>query len=214
MEKGYAGAEGTAALSSIQMWEGPLRMPRLDVPLGGFCFPGVLHIGALAWRLFAGCEALAADLSVPASVTISGNLQEELGCPGDWQPDCPAAFLAFVIGAHPKLISWQGMGVVAEGNPAGRAQGPMSRRSKPLSGESRGLVRTRLELQVADQANRALRVQGGVNPLDGGKDVGQVPLDVGAGCVGLDEEPGTLQHLDDAGDLRSHGDTAAQGDDL
>jgi glycosidase len=31
----------------------------------------------------------------PASVTIAGNLQSELGCPGDWQPDCAATHLSY-----------------------------------------------------------------------------------------------------------------------
>jgi pullulanase len=31
----------------------------------------------------------------PASVTIAGSLQSELGCPGDWQPECAATHLAF-----------------------------------------------------------------------------------------------------------------------
>jgi pullulanase/glycogen debranching enzyme len=31
----------------------------------------------------------------PAAVTIAGNLQDELGCSGDWQPDCTATHLAF-----------------------------------------------------------------------------------------------------------------------
>ena len=30
-----------------------------------------------------------------ASVTVAGSLQSELGCPGDWQPDCSATHLAF-----------------------------------------------------------------------------------------------------------------------
>src|SRR3990172_5501679 len=30
----------------------------------------------------------------PASVTIAGSLQSELGCPGDWQPECAATHLA------------------------------------------------------------------------------------------------------------------------
>jgi pullulanase len=33
--------------------------------------------------------------SQPDSVTVAGSLQEELGCPGDWQPDCEATWLAF-----------------------------------------------------------------------------------------------------------------------
>jgi glycosidase len=31
----------------------------------------------------------------PASVTIAGSLDSEIGCPGDWQPDCAAAHIAF-----------------------------------------------------------------------------------------------------------------------
>ena len=31
----------------------------------------------------------------PSSVTIAGSLQSELGCPGDWQPDCAAAHLTY-----------------------------------------------------------------------------------------------------------------------
>ena len=31
----------------------------------------------------------------PVSVTIAGSLQDELGCPGDWQPDCSATHLGF-----------------------------------------------------------------------------------------------------------------------
>jgi len=31
----------------------------------------------------------------PQSVTVAGSLQSELGCPGDWQPDCAATGLAF-----------------------------------------------------------------------------------------------------------------------
>jgi pullulanase-type alpha-1,6-glucosidase len=38
---------------------------------------------------------LAPPPAQPASVTIAGSLQEELGCPGDWQPDCAATHLVF-----------------------------------------------------------------------------------------------------------------------
>ncbi|HEX6159243.1 MAG TPA: hypothetical protein VF111_03690, partial [Thermoanaerobaculia bacterium] len=31
----------------------------------------------------------------PASVTVAGSLQDELGCPGDWQPECSATFLTY-----------------------------------------------------------------------------------------------------------------------
>ena len=36
---------------------------------------------------------LAADTPDPTTVTIPGNLQDELGCPGDWQPDCSNTYL-------------------------------------------------------------------------------------------------------------------------
>ena len=38
---------------------------------------------------------LASHTGAPASVTIAGSLQSELGCPGDWQPECAATHLAF-----------------------------------------------------------------------------------------------------------------------
>src|SRR5574341_1931036 len=31
----------------------------------------------------------------PSSVTIAGSLQSELGCPGDWQPECATSYLAY-----------------------------------------------------------------------------------------------------------------------
>src|SRR5690349_11559779 len=37
----------------------------------------------------------AAHTNAPASVTVAGSLQEELGCSGDWQPDCADTHLAF-----------------------------------------------------------------------------------------------------------------------
>jgi hypothetical protein len=40
-------------------------------------------------------SALPADTPVPANVTIAGSLQDELGCSGDWQPDCAATHLTF-----------------------------------------------------------------------------------------------------------------------
>ncbi|MDX1614281.1 MAG: pullulanase-type alpha-1,6-glucosidase [Candidatus Promineifilaceae bacterium] len=36
--------------------------------------------------------------SGPASVTIAGNLQDELGCSGDWQADCAATHLSYDAG--------------------------------------------------------------------------------------------------------------------
>ncbi len=38
---------------------------------------------------------LASHTPNPASVTIAGSLQNELGCPGDWMPDCAATHLGY-----------------------------------------------------------------------------------------------------------------------
>ncbi len=48
----------------------------------------------------------------PASVTIAGDLQSELGCPGDWQPDCAATHLTF----DPTDGVWRGTFTVPAGN--------------------------------------------------------------------------------------------------
>ena len=40
----------------------------------------------------------AADTPDPSLVVIPGNLQESLGCPGNWQPDCTNTALAKVVG--------------------------------------------------------------------------------------------------------------------
>ncbi len=37
----------------------------------------------------------ASDTPDPAAVTLVGSLQSELGCPGDWQPDCAATSLVY-----------------------------------------------------------------------------------------------------------------------
>ena len=38
---------------------------------------------------------LASDTPDPATVTVAGDLQSELGCPGNWQPDCADTYLTF-----------------------------------------------------------------------------------------------------------------------
>jgi glycosidase len=48
--------------------------------------------------------ALASHTPAPGSVTVAGSLQSELGCPGDWQPDCAVTHLAFDAGDD----VWQG----------------------------------------------------------------------------------------------------------
>ena len=39
--------------------------------------------------------AQAAHTPIPASVTIAGSLQSELGCAGDWDPACAATHLTY-----------------------------------------------------------------------------------------------------------------------
>ncbi len=48
----------------------------------------------------------------PSSVTIAGSLQSELGCPGDWQPECGATHLGY--DANDGV--WQGVFNVPAGN--------------------------------------------------------------------------------------------------
>ncbi len=50
--------------------------------------------------------------SQPSSVTIAGTFQSELGCPGDWQPDCVATHLVF----DSQDGIWQGTWTVPAGN--------------------------------------------------------------------------------------------------
>ena len=46
--------------------------------------------------LFGASSTLTADhTGDPSSATIAGSLQDELGCPGDWQPECAATHLSF-----------------------------------------------------------------------------------------------------------------------
>jgi hypothetical protein len=49
----------------------------------------VLMLGAVLPAL----PAAADHTPAPATVTLAGSLQDELGCPGDWQPDCGATHL-------------------------------------------------------------------------------------------------------------------------
>ncbi len=47
----------------------------------------------------------------PTSVAVVGSLQSELGCPGDWQPECTATYLAYDAGDD----VWQGTFTVPAG---------------------------------------------------------------------------------------------------
>ena len=59
----------------------------------------------LCARRLAACLAIvsavtlgASDTPAPSSVTVAGSLQSELGCPGDWQPECASTFLTYDAG--------------------------------------------------------------------------------------------------------------------
>ncbi|MDQ3804513.1 MAG: alpha-amylase family glycosyl hydrolase, partial [Acidobacteriota bacterium] len=56
--------------------------------------------------------ALASHTPEPTSVTIAGSLQSELGCPGDWQPECGSTHLS----RDPNDGVWQGAFTVPPGN--------------------------------------------------------------------------------------------------
>ncbi|MDQ4029658.1 MAG: alpha-amylase, partial [Actinomycetota bacterium] len=56
-------------------------------------------------------SALASHTPQPTAVTIAGSLQSELGCPGDWQPDCAATHLSYDAGDG----VWQGTFAVPAG---------------------------------------------------------------------------------------------------
>lgn len=48
----------------------------------------------------------------PATVTVAGNLQDEIGCPGDWNPGCPTTHLFF--DAEDQV--WQGIFPIPAGD--------------------------------------------------------------------------------------------------
>jgi len=45
--------------------------------------------------LITGTAAQAGHIAEPTSVTIAGDFQSELGCPGDWQPECATTHLSY-----------------------------------------------------------------------------------------------------------------------
>jgi len=61
--------------------------------------------------LASGASPLAAQVE-PTAVTIVGSLQSELGCPGDWQPDCAATHLTY----DAVDLTWQGSWTVPAGS--------------------------------------------------------------------------------------------------
>src|SRR4051794_24864556 len=57
-------------------------------------------LAACAVTLVAGTPAaLANHTPIPGTVALVGSLQSELGCPGDWQPECAQTRLQPVAGS-------------------------------------------------------------------------------------------------------------------
>src|SRR4051812_18680085 len=63
------------------------------------------RVGKLMWLMAcvlavcAGPVASRAQAAAPSAVTLVGSLQSELGCPGDWQPECAQTHLEPVAGS-------------------------------------------------------------------------------------------------------------------
>jgi len=60
----------------------------------------------------AGVPVDADHTPAPTTVTVAGSLQSELGCPGDWQPECVSTHLTFDAGDD----VWQGTFSVPAGD--------------------------------------------------------------------------------------------------
>jgi hypothetical protein len=70
---------------------------RLSVPT---CVARMAASLACLAALLGGAPAARADHTpVPGTVALVGSLQSELGCPGDWQPECPQTRLQPVAGS-------------------------------------------------------------------------------------------------------------------
>jgi glucoamylase len=67
---------------------------------------------ALAAAVLVLFPAAASPTPNPISVTVAGSLQSELGCPGDWAPDCAATHLSYDAGDD----VWQGTFAVPAGS--------------------------------------------------------------------------------------------------
>jgi pullulanase-type alpha-1,6-glucosidase len=71
----------------------------------------LLLIGVFTFVLL-GPPVFGAHTAPPTAVTVAGSLQSELGCPGDWQPDCAVTHLTF----DAEDLVWQGTFNVPAGN--------------------------------------------------------------------------------------------------
>lgn len=72
----------------------------------------IQHAGWAGILVCALSSTLQAQVVQPNAVTVAGSLQEELGCPGDWQPECVVTLLN--LDADDQV--WQGTFLVPAGN--------------------------------------------------------------------------------------------------
>ena len=70
-----------------------------------------IALGPFGW-LTPASPALADNTPPPASVTLVGNLQSELGCGGDWDPACASTYLTYDAADD----VWQGVWSVPAGS--------------------------------------------------------------------------------------------------
>src|SRR3569832_2697192 len=85
---------------------------------------------------------------------------------------------------------------------------------KPFPAQGRRLVRARLQLQITHQPHTALAMQGLVYLLHRAEYLAELPLDIRARGLRLDDESVFIQERLHAGDLLADRDTRADGDDL
>jgi pullulanase len=85
-----------------------LRKSRLHA-VAGLLLLGLLFVPGLGPQT---SSVLAAHTPNPTSVTIAGSMQSELGCPGDWQPECGVTHLTY--DANDDV--WQGSWNIPAGN--------------------------------------------------------------------------------------------------
>ena len=78
---------------------------------------------------------------------------------------------------------------------------------QPLAGKCRYLVGTRLQFQIAYQPDRAFPVQGFMYFFHNGKDVSQLALDIGTGCMRFQKKIAALQQFHNSHDLLPDRDT-------
>ena len=72
-------------------------------PLHRRAFVGV-GVAVLVLSLIQAPPATADHTPTPTAVTLVGSLQSELGCPGDWQPECAVTYLQ-PVGGSPGVFS-------------------------------------------------------------------------------------------------------------